>query len=580
MMENLAQLDYDIHLRGPVLITGSVGDETIALSESHLSGTSLLGMFAHAFIKSEGSNDSSMTRFHHWFINGNLRFLNGYISGHDPFGNAAKTIPIPLSIQASKTEPDDVLDVLFGDDETARKAWEGFFTPFAAENNQGKPALLAVRKTVEKSINMHHARDNQIYGPGADKGGIFNYESICSEQIFKATITGDKEELSAFRAWAEKRNNYRLGRSKHSEYGAVDLVWHDPVPITIPVLEDLKKIKAILAPEIPLTFLSHVILLNEYGQGIVGEKPVLDYLKLALRSSGLELPQAALTIVNGYFRAVEIENYVSVWKARRPAERAFRMGSTFLLRFAPEFLEANIEQIAEVFYQLACTGIGERRHEGFGCIAFGVQQPVLINKSASSAQKLLEEKKRNPPVAGVTAGLTEPEILDMASKELPPLAREILLNSLHTHLLEKIDHLALQQMMRYRSGVSGKSSLFSRLLSCAEVCEGELDFRVRFLSRLNDSATEKLKAVRAEGGGGSLWEYLGGNQTNDAAAGHVSKSSIQMTVEKVIKELDTSLLRFLGYQPLQDTGLCNRLEKEYLTTVFKSLQRRAKEVKA
>lgn len=579
MTENLAQLDYDIHLRGPVLITGSVGDETIAFSESHLSGTALLGMFANHYIKNSHNDAAHMETFQRWFIHGNLRFLNGYILGSDPLGHPARTIPTPLSIQASKENPHDLCDVLFGEDEVPRKAAGGFIT-LSYPDESGDNTLVVTRPSVEKAISMHHARSNQIYGPGSDKGGIFNYEYINKDQVFRASIIGDLQDLLQFRKWAEQRECYRLGRSKHSEYGAVELTWHDPAPGSFPVQENLTNFAEKLSPELSLTFLSHVILLDENGQPQTGSEPVKSLLENALHANSVPVPDGALWIESCQLRTVEIENYVSVWKARRPAVRAFRMGSTFLLQFDADFFKNNRDQIARELHGLAITGIGERRHEGFGCIAFGLQRPVVMDKSEAASKRILEEQRLNPPVSGLPPGLTESEMLGLAGKQMPEIARKIMLKSVHIHLAEKIEHQALLQSGRFKNDAGGKSTLFSRLLSYAAKCQGDDDFRQRFLANLNNSAREKLMAVRQDGGGSSLWDHLGGGLPESELDTKTTKSAIQKTVAKTLSELDMSLLLLLDYHPLEDLSLCNRLEKDYLTTMFKSLQRAAKEVQA
>jgi CRISPR-associated protein Csx10 len=203
-----------------------------------------------------------------------------------------------------------------------------------------------------RRFHFHHWRKDRLAGHSIE-GGIFNYEALEANQTFTGTFRGTADELEAFRAFFGDELTQRMGRSAKTEYGAVRLSLGQAVPLPDIAPDPVGKVV--------LTLLSPCILENEHGQAETSLATLRCHLGERLGAVDIKIPDC-------YARVTMVENYLSVWKMKRPAVPAWDAGSTFRL----EFGGIDLKTIRAGLKLLDEEGLGERTQEGFGRIAFNL----------------------------------------------------------------------------------------------------------------------------------------------------------------------------------------------------------------
>ncbi|MBI5207063.1 MAG: hypothetical protein HY934_04650 [Candidatus Firestonebacteria bacterium] len=108
-----------------------------------------------------------------------------------------------------------------------------------------------------------------------------------------------------------------------------------------------------------MTLISDAIIYNKQGFSTTKETDLIDELKITLGDN--------IKINKAFIKTGETENFVSIWKLRRPSETCFQMGSCFLINGLISSDKAKLLELEK-------NGIGERRGEGFGRIIFNFQK--------------------------------------------------------------------------------------------------------------------------------------------------------------------------------------------------------------
>jgi len=327
----MQMIKFHIKTQSPLVIASNTGDPNMVATTDFIPGTYILGVFANAYIKVnklEKKLAYKDEKFHKWFLKGDLKITNAYIT-MEKDNKIHSYYPIPFSIQRLKDNQNEGYDLIFYDEiEKQTKSLDGYCR--LVENTLYKVS-------VKKSLNFHHSRDRER---GVSKEGmIFNYESIDPEQIFEGYIIGEKGDLQEFLK-IFKNGTYYIGRSRNNQYGKVEIKIINREP-----QDFLEKDDVLSSPnEAVITFLSDTIIYNDYGYSTTDIKDLEKY-------SGLKIKKA-------FIKQTEEEGFISVWKLKTPQEICFKGGSCFLV----ELKEGDIEKLKS----LQKKGIGERTNEGFG----------------------------------------------------------------------------------------------------------------------------------------------------------------------------------------------------------------------
>jgi CRISPR-associated protein Csx10 len=501
----MQSVKYRITTLAPILMSRTSGDRNTVSTTNYFSGTTLQGVFAGLFFKNGGNEND----FYKYFFEGNLNFLNAYLC---PINDENRYYPVPISVQKEKNG-NSIYDLLFFEND------ENIQT-LSLNSNNDKYGILndgafSIAE-VSKSLNFHHERDDD---KGTTKeGAIFNYESINKNQTFEGYITGNEAEIEQVKRLIPSDNIFYIGRSKNSQYGKVKF---EIISDVTDVSEAKNKIE-INEGKISLTFLSDVIIYNE--QGYTSRN--VDDLKNMLSNTFPEV-----VIEKSFIKTGITENYISVWKLKKPADACFLAGSCFLLS---GFKNSDITNLKK----LQSCGIGLRKSEGFGRIVFGLQD----------SENLTETTPLQPN--------TEISVI-------PDLTKKIFFSSIDEFIMKTVriqafsDEKAFSRNNKLKNKLSG--SLVSRLEAFMEISETQTDFTDK-LNKLKKEAADKLKDLTFDKK--SFFDYLFKNPEE---------------IDKIIdnknhKSLNNAISRF-GYNR---NGNLNKLYKEYYLTFFQALRKTLK----
>jgi CRISPR-associated protein Csx10 len=453
-------------------------------------------------------------------------------------------LPIPLSIQFPKSGEITPMDLLFANSEAPPTKHRAGYCLL----QDGSFAQVAV----DTQINFHHRRTNPLVGRSVNSE-IFNYEAVNAAQTFVAAIIGSEERLQKFQETMGRRVFYaRLGRSKNTQYGRVEI---DFVRASISSVDETwrgdKAIEVHTAePCFNLTLLSHLILPNEYGQAAAGVAALKSRLLGEFQAEGLSLDERQLRLERSFARSTDIENYVAVWKARKPAVAALRMGSCFRFRF--DGLDAAaLQKAGATLARLQEHGLGLRRHEGFGRLAVNWQTDEAL-KNVTREREAEQSKKLG----------AQPEAAP------PAMLKQILRATLQAHLAAQTRLRAMQKLEAFVELPAGAQ--ISRLLSLVEGAKDERAFK-NMLSQLRESAKTQLRECRTKDHAQSLLEFL------ESSALTGKEGGLQALAPKEMRKEEVDLCKIIGYDPAADADLRNRLFELYFTTFF-ALMRRAESI--
>ncbi|MGE5558338.1 MAG: hypothetical protein ACM3WV_06955 [Bacillota bacterium] len=354
-------IEYKVSLLAPVLISVFT-DENITHTKTCLPGSAILGAFASEYIRKKSLADAHLDEtFYTWFLGGGIIFSDAHLQ-IEYGGQTRQGVPIPLCIQEVKGE-DKIINRLRIKDpgkKTQKIPGYGWFSDEAVYLQEPK-----------RRIHFHHARADRLAGHSND-GLLFNYEALEPRQTFAGTIYGSQEDLERFRGFFGSDINVRLGRSRKTEYGAVRI---ELFPIRkIDYNEEIFERDGLEINEVIISLLSPCILENEFGFSDPSEKRFQAYLAEAL---GINVSDFKIT--DCFAKTVKVETYLSVWGMKRPAVTALATGSTFRLEFQV-FSNAIRRRLAE----LAWTGLGDRRHEGFGRLGINIATQEKYRKERTS----------------------------------------------------------------------------------------------------------------------------------------------------------------------------------------------------
>ncbi|MCP4691516.1 MAG: hypothetical protein GY859_25955, partial [Desulfobacterales bacterium] len=300
------KLSYRITSLAPLVISGGHGDMNMVSTGEYIPGTTVLGLLAGRFIKETGSGKPHEDdKFNHWFLAGGLTFGAACIASDPDAGSGKAYWPTPVSIRRDKHK-DLVYDMLFHESEKDLETRAA--RRFCNLDGGGFKTM-----DVNTDLNFHHARDRQKGIPL--EGRIFNYESINPGQRFEGEISGAPEDLLGLVKTLGRRWTAYAGRSRSVQYGAVKFEILDDAPAAVPAAPRTEIDKN---GRLSLTLLSDAILYNDCGFPTADKETAQKYL-------------GGVKIIKAFIKTRRVENFISVWRLKKPTEVCLSAGSSFLL---------------------------------------------------------------------------------------------------------------------------------------------------------------------------------------------------------------------------------------------------------
>lgn len=354
---------YRITLLEPALLTALEGDPNESVSFNYIPGSVLRGAVIGKYLRARNLKtlDAAEEQVRRLFFDGTTRYLNGY-----PLDRQKKrALPVPLSWQQDKkavskqTEkcPASIYDFAIDEQPEDVEQPQGVKAPFCTLA-EDRVRLVSP----ERQLSIHTAR-NRRYGRAIRQssnvaeepsGAVYRYEALAGGQTFEALILCDHEEDAELLLPLLKGEVF-LGGSRSAGYGRAKI--HDVKLAPAGWREVDGELVVEVDGKLIVTFLSDALLRDENGQFTTDPGVVTAALETKLGIK-LEMLQAFLRweIVGGFNRK---------WGLPLPQALAVKMGSVFVYRLRGDSC-CDPARLLE----LEAKGIGERRAEGFGRLAF------------------------------------------------------------------------------------------------------------------------------------------------------------------------------------------------------------------
>mgnify|MGYP005840318097 CR=1 FL=1 len=374
-------IPYRVTLLEPLLATRIAGDPNSGVSYPYVLGSMIRGAIVAAYMKEKAlaTLDAGAEEARRLFFDGRTRYLNAYPVD----ANRVRSLPTPRSLFHVKGEEtpiyDFALEVIDGvNDEKVQ---------FVAAARDAQPFCRIDDNDIffiapERRINVHTQRD-RVKGRATEaSGAVFQYDALEEGQTFAGWVLVDVD-ADADLVSLLLRQIYRLGGSSNSGYGRVAVEVDAPQDVQV-WREIPKKIDPIKAGEtFVVTLLSDTLVRDpNTGQYTWDLQPALQQLL------GVDIDHIHLVASEEEQRSVwrleEVGGFNRTWGLPLPQVQAIVGGSAFVFR-------ARSPIPAQTIAGAEWHGIGERRAEGFGRLAFNWQTEAQLTKVDPPKPRVLSQ---------------------------------------------------------------------------------------------------------------------------------------------------------------------------------------------
>lgn len=378
-VEKRACITYILRNAAPLLMSSN----SDSISDSFISGKSVLGKMAGSYLKLPGKSAESK-EFRDLFLNGSTIFTDANITfpAYDKEGKFAESrqwrsyFPAPLYLNRTKKSK-RLVNLLKREDAAGGGVSDKGDLPKKLKGQyvcEVKPNVYDVAEA-EKEIIYHHSKN----GRGAEEGQLYSQEALKEGQYFKGYIYTDSEYVSTLKKMLDT-SEMRFGKSKMVQYGLCEL----------PIEPEEKKMnrKEYSAGEgeyIVVTFVSDAIFMNGNGytvrfeevKGLIADKLGLDKV---LAADADKMDEYSIV------QTKEATGYHTAWNLRKSGVPVIKAGSAFAY------------QIGEgMHWEKALTALecfaGERNMEGYGEFRISKLDEMQYNITDVADLKKAEDEK-------------------------------------------------------------------------------------------------------------------------------------------------------------------------------------------
>lgn len=363
-------LEYTVENTAPLMLSS----DNDSVSEKYISGQSVLGYFAGAYLRTGKDGDS--LEFQDLFLKNQVIFSNLY-----PVKEDMICYPAPSYINKMK-KTEELVNVSKKSDMIQEKSKGGnqpkkLKGKFVGKDNSGKYQV----HEVSSEIVFHHAKSGgksrEQGKKDAAEGQLYTFQVISPGQKFRGEIRGKGAYIALLKELLEN-DSIRFGKSKSAQYGSCRLLGGHVEK----AFQKEERQKASMTfkkgTRILAVLQSDGIFLDEKYGYTVRRDEVRRQIREAL---GIQENPVWTENEDGERPYLEIEvkeltGYYGKWNLKRQAIPVVAAGSTF-------------EYILEEALTVTKTTVGERIGEGYG------QLTVQENVDFSQCVKDEPEKKEN-----------------------------------------------------------------------------------------------------------------------------------------------------------------------------------------
>lgn len=516
-------ITYRVKLLEPTLVTSLQGDPNSAVSFDYVPGSVLRGMVISKYLNSASTNASD-DNFRRLFLDSTTRYLHGYPL--DEYEQLA--LPVPLSWQRAKTEHDGTIcdfAVKIPEDKEQR---QGVSKPFYLPTREGVQLLQPARtiavhtqrtarfgrampRSREKRNDQARGQSTALLHGDEIIGAVYRYEALAADQSFQAKIICEHDaDASTLLPFIEGYAS--LGGARSSGYGRAEISQvqvHDPdsaeeeMDDEDELLEESGGDEAMPTHMLIVTLQSDTLVRDARGQFAADPDLLCQVLSKHL--------QMQLVLKDAFLGTRVVGGFNRTWSLPLPQALAVRMGSVLI--FQDPGCDPNVLKTLEA------RGIGERRAEGFGQLAFNQQQRATlkivehtlpanyattftINEPEASefAQRMTRRMLKRRLDEGLRAAANEMKIVNPPSNAQLSRLRSIVLTALRQtppntrsirEFLQSIESRGSARRQFERSTINNGQSLLNWLKEQIHV--SEQDGRWKRLLRLEDLGIDDLE---------------------------------------------------------------------------------------
>ncbi len=371
---------YTLTLVEPLLATSLQGDPNSSVSLAYVPGSLLRGALIQHYVHKHKLGDRLLEDEHarRLFFDGTTRYLHAYPLSKQ---GQQRTLPTPRSLLRRKH---DALDA--GDPTSSITALDAAYPTCSPKARQvfeqddvlkqlgssfcSMPGSTMYVYQPEYSIAIHIQRQPAKGRALRGDGEVFRYEALAAEQQFQGVVLVDTDtDAKLIEEMLKDLETCWLGRSRSAHYGKTQISqvaildqWreYDPDQESVPALEAHADILH------SMTLLSDALLSKSDGQAL----SVLDSDTLAFYL-GLDSKAVKIDDQHSFSTITAQSGFNRQWKMPMQQEYALEAGSIISFRLTESLSDKDIAR-------LESHGIGNRRTEGFGRIAFNWRYSLEI----------------------------------------------------------------------------------------------------------------------------------------------------------------------------------------------------------
>ena len=319
-------------LLSPIVAADEVQGNVITC-QNHIPGSLLLPHVARCL-------DGQFAGVWQRIASGDIRVLPG-----TPEIDGDRSLPIPMCWEEPKARG-------------SGKPWRQIREADESDKTQYKPVRAGfiqarehvLQRSVEKVLRTHNTVEDEYQRPGEAVGGVYTYEALATDQIFRSEVwirgvfaDDQKAKMEA----ALYGNEACIGRARHAGYGRV--------LITKPDKDEQPPTAAARMEMLTVWLTTDAILPAGTGGG--GLEALAEGVAAA---TGCAMDAFDISASWGSLRWRRIEGWQSRWGLPRPTLTALQAGSVAIFKLRGDVMPdvTSLER----------NGIGERRGEGFGCV--------------------------------------------------------------------------------------------------------------------------------------------------------------------------------------------------------------------
>ncbi|MDK2882200.1 MAG: CRISPR-associated protein Csx10 [Bacillota bacterium] len=356
-------ISYRITLLEPALLTALEGDPNESVSFNYIPGSVLRGAVIGKYMRARNLKtlDAAEEPVRRLFFDGTTRYLNGY-----PLHRQEKrTLPVALSWQQDKKAvsiqtddaPAPIYDFAIDEHPEEIDQPQGIKAPFCTLSEDSVRLVSPERQlSIHTARNRRYGRAIRQFSSAAEgpSGAVYRYEALAAGQSFEALILCDHDE-DAELLLPLLEGEVFLGGSRSAGYGRAKI--HDVKLAPAGWREVGGELVISGDGKLIVMFLSDALLRDENGQFTTDPSVVTATLEKKL---GMKLKMQ-----RAFIRSEPVGGFNRKWGLPLPQALVIKMGSVFVY----QLIGGSSYDVTKLL-ELEAKGIGERRAEGFGRLAF------------------------------------------------------------------------------------------------------------------------------------------------------------------------------------------------------------------